>query len=121
MISATESHDDIVKSLLAILGKPRKEPQIRAATLGNDSLRKKGEMISAANYDGPNGNRVSLFVRKSLKGEGTCVLEEADGSEQEGLLQDIALKYVTADRKLTMTGYKRMGFHGSGQYPQFNL
>jgi hypothetical protein len=121
MISATESHDDIVKSLLAILGKARKEPPTSAATSGNSSSGKKGEMISAANYDGPNGNRVNLFVRKSLKNEDTCVLEDADGFVQEGPLQDIALKYVTADRKLTMNGYKRMGFHGSGQYPQFNL
>lgn len=121
MISATESYNDIVKSLLAILGRPQKEPQTSAVAAGNGSPGKKGEMISAANYDGPSGNRVNLFVRKSIKGDGTCVLEEADGSEQEGPLQDIALKYVTADRKLTMNGYKRMGFHGSGQYPQFNL
>jgi hypothetical protein len=121
MISATESHDDIVKSLSAILGKARKEPPTRAATSGNVSSGKKGEMISAANYYGPDGNRVNLFVRKSLKNEDTCVLEDADGFEQEGPLQDIALKYVTADRKLTMNGYKRMGFHGNGQYPQFNL
>jgi hypothetical protein len=121
MISAADSYDDIVKGLLALLGRPKKGAQTGAVSSENGPPGKKGETISAANYDGPNGNRINLFVRKSLKSEGAYVLEEADGSEQEGSLQDIAVKYVTADRKLTMNGYKRMGFRGSGQYPQFNL
>jgi hypothetical protein len=121
MISSADSHDDIVKSLLNILGRPQMDPQANAASSGDRYSGKKGEVISAADYDGRNGNRVNLYVRKSLSGDGAYVLEEGDGSEQEGDIQDIALKYVMADRKLTMNGYKRMGFHGSSQYPQFNL
>jgi hypothetical protein len=69
----------------------------------------------------PSGDRVDLFVRKSLEGDGTFVLEEADGSEQEGPPQDIACKYVTADHKLMMDGYQRMVFHGNGKYPHSHL
>jgi hypothetical protein len=48
-------------------------------------------------------------------------LENADGSKQEGTLQEIAIKYAVADKNLTMNGYKRMTNSGGGKYPEFNL
>jgi hypothetical protein len=98
-----------------------RRPQRAAALPRNSSSGEKAEMVCAANDDGPNGNRVNLFVRKSLKDEGAFVFGRGGWLRTGGSLEDITVKYVTADRKLTMNGYKHMGFCGSGQYLQFNL
>jgi TIR domain len=126
-ISSTDSYDDIVASLLGMLGKTVKPPataptpQTAAPSSTTKVSGPKGEVLSYANYEGKDGMRVHLYVRKSAHDSNLFVIENADEQEHVGPLEEIAIQYTVADRKLTMNGYKRMGFFGNGQYPQFNL
>lgn len=116
--SSTDSYDDIVTGLLRLLGKDINAP---ATVSKPHNSGPKGEVISYANYDSKDGKRVNLYVRKSMADTNEYVLEDAEGREHQGTLQEIAIQYTVADRTLTMNGHKRMGFFGNGQYPQFNL
>ena len=118
-ISESDSYESIVNSLLGMLGRPvleQNKVQTPKSAPGQET-----KAIAYAWYDGPDGRRVQVYVRKSPLADDIFTLQNADGSYQEGALQDIAIKYALADKKLTMNGYKRMTNSGSGEYPEFNL
>ncbi len=119
-ISESDSYESIVNSLLGMLGRPVIE-QNEVQTPTGAPAGQKTKAIAYAWYDGPGGQKVQLYVRKSPLADDIFTLQNADGSNQEGALQDIALKYAWADKNLTMNGYKRMTNSGSGEYPEFNL
>lgn len=119
-ISESDSYESIVNSLLGMLGRPVLE-QNKVQTPTNTPGGQKTKTIAYAWYDGPDGRKVQLYVRKSPLADDIFTLQNSDGSNQEGALQDIAIKYALADKNLTMNGYKRMTNSGSGEYPEFNL
>ncbi len=119
-ISDNDSNESIVNSLLSILGRPVQE-QNEAQTPKSAPAGPKTNAIAYALYDGPDGRKAQLYVRESPLMDGIFILENTDGSTQEGTLQNIAIKHVLADRNLTMNGYKRMTNSGGGKYPEFNL
>lgn len=119
-ITDTDSYDDIVAALKKLLGKEETHKSTSPSTKPDPPVTI-GETISYAKYYGPDGKRISLFVRASGSNGDLFVFEDADGKLEQGSIEEIAMKYLFADRKLTMNGYKRDGFLGSGKYPQFNL
>jgi len=119
-ISDNDSNESIVNSLLSILGRPAPE-QSKAQAPKSAPAGMKTNAIAYALYDGPDGRKAQLYVRKSPLIDDIFILENPDDSTQEGTLQDIAIKYSLADKNLTMNGYRRMTNSGGGKYPEFNL
>jgi len=119
-ISESDSYENIVNSLLGMLGRPVRE-QNKIQTQASIPVGPKTNAIAYAVYDAPDGRKVQICVRKSPLMDDIFTLENADGSKQEGTLQEIAIKYAVADKNLTMNGYRRMTNSGGGKYPEFNL
>jgi hypothetical protein len=119
-ISENDSYENIVNSLLGIIGRssaaPTKPTHSAAMPSGI-----KPNAIAFAQYEGPAGRRVHLLIRKSATEEDVFTLEDADGELHQGSSQNIAIKYVSADKKLIMNGFKRMQNSGGSEYPEFNL
>jgi len=82
---------------------------------------RKGETVAYALYWTKGGSLVGLHVRKSTKDDQRFTLEEPDGTTHEGGLDDIANKYLMADRNQRNRGLRPSSIMGSGQYPQLNL
>jgi hypothetical protein len=76
--------------------------------------------VGYAWYEGSDGQRVQLYVRKSASTLERFTFEDNRGEQLEGSLADIAIKYALADKGLTMGGFKRTTVFG-GSYPEFNL
>ncbi len=124
--SEEDSNDDIVNSVLSMLGRPQIATLPKAASASSAVVwpgGKKSVAIAYALYEttGPDAKRVALYVRRSPEGQDRFTFEDAAGEEPEGTRQDIAIKYALADKTLTMSGYQRRNNSGGGEYPEFNL
>jgi hypothetical protein len=124
--SADDSNDDIVNSVLSMLGRPQIATQPQATSASAAVVwpgGKKSVAIAYALYEttGPGAKSVALYVRRSPKGQDRFTFEDAAGEEHEGTRKDIAIKYALADKTLTMSGYQRRNVSGGGEYPEFNL
>lgn len=119
-ISTNDSYQDIADSLLRMLGRP--VPSRTAASVSSPAAAdaRRGETVGYAWYEGSDGQRVQLYVRKSASTLERFTFEDNRGEQLEGSLADIAIKYALADKGLTMGGFKRTTVFG-GSYPEFNL
>jgi hypothetical protein len=126
--SSQQSLTDIANELLILLGRrserafpiadtvPVAEPPSHAA----EEIRK-GETVAYAWYWTKEGKITGLYIRKSPSTPDRFTLEEPDGQIQEGTADEIADKYVAADRQVRRNGLRRSSVMGSGDYPEFNL
>jgi len=124
--SADDSNDEIVNSVLSMLGRPRLPAPLQTENASSAVVwpdGKKTVAIAHALYEttGPNAKKVQLYIRRSPNGPDRFTFEDAMGAEHEGTRQDIAIKYALADKTLTMSGYQRRNVSGGGEYPEFNL
>ena len=124
--SADDCNDDIVNSVLLMLGRPKIATQPPATSTSPAVVwpgGKKSVAIAHAAYEttGPGATRVALYVRRSPNGQDRFTFEDAAGEEHEGTRQDIAIKYALADKTLTLSGYQRRTVSGGGEFPEFNL
>ena len=118
-ISTNDSYQDIADSLLTMLGRPTRPHPPAPASPPAAKTTPTGEVVGYAWYEGTGGQRIQLYVRKSAASD-RFTFEDTRGEQFEGSLADIAIKYVVADKNLTMGGFKRTNVFG-GSYPEFNL
>jgi hypothetical protein len=119
-ISTNDSYQDIADSLLKMLGRPARARIAAPVSPPAAGTAPKGEVVGYAWYEGMNGQRVQLYVRKSAAASDRFTFEDTRGEQLGGSLADIAIKYALADKNLTMGGFKRTNVFG-GSYPEFNL
>jgi hypothetical protein len=119
-VSTNDSYQNIADSLLKMLGRPVRARTASAISAPAAGTATKGEVVGYAWYEGSDGQRVQLYVRKSAGASDRFTFEDAHGEHLEGALADIAIKYALADKNLTMSGFKRTNVFG-GSYPEFNL
>ena len=126
--SSQQTPTDLANELLILLGRrserafpiaetvPVSEPQSHAA----EEIRK-GETVAYAWYWTKDGKIVGLYIRKVPSRAGRFMMEEPDGTIQEGPADEIAGKYITADARLRQTGLRRSSVMDSADYPNFTL
>jgi hypothetical protein len=115
-IANTDSYEDIVATLNRLLGKVP-----NTILPAKPYLPARGVTVAHAHYDGPDAARIHLLVCQSATDDKLFVFEDAAGNHRQGSVQEIAIEYVLADRKLTTNGFKRMSASGGGTYPEFNI
>ena len=130
--SGQQSPTDIANELLILLGRrserafpiadtvPVTVPVAEPPSHAVEEIRK-GETVAYAWYWTKEGKITGLYVRKSPSIPDRFTLEEPDGQIHEGSVDEIADKYVSADRQIRRTGLRRSSVMGSGDYPDFNL
>jgi hypothetical protein len=123
-ISSKDSYEDIVESLLALLGRPK--PQEAHVTNGTVSLvtepaQAKPNAIAYAWYEttGKDAGKAKAFIRPSLKQDGWYSFENSFGEEAHGTKENIATKFAAFDANLRLKHYLRMQ-HASSD-PIFTL
>ena len=124
-LSSTDTHADIVKSLLVMLG--RSNPQERSdanpsPVIAADPKQVKPNAIAYALYEtkGENALKAAAYVRPSILNDRWFTFENSFGEVLDGTLEETAVRFATFDKSLTMKSYIRMHHANSGD-PAFNL
>jgi hypothetical protein len=123
-ISSTDSYGAIVKSLLAMLGRPGENETpdtVAFPTASGESTEPKPNAVAFARYEttGENAQRAAAYVRPSSRQLGWFSFESSLGDLEHGERDKIALRFVAFDRSLTTKGYIRTHY-GAGD-PYFAL
>jgi hypothetical protein len=124
-ISSTDTYDEIVRSLLVMLGRPSRgevRGQVSSAVSTTNPDQVKSNAVAYARYEtkGHNSLRAEVYVRPSRKHEGWFLFENSFGEEHHGLKDEIAERFAAFDKSLIAKGYVRM-HHGNLGDPAFNL
>lgn len=123
-ISSKDSYEDIVESLLALLG--RSKPQEADVTNSTVSVvaepaQAKPNAIAYAWYEttGENGAKAKAFIRPSTKQDGWFTFENSFGEEAHGTKEEIAMRFAAFDKSLKLKHYILMQHTSSD--PAFRL
>ena len=124
--SADDSNVEIVNAVLSMLGRAQFAPQTRlpnVLTAVDWPDGKKTNAVAYATYEigGLNAGRIELYIRRSPSGGDRFVFKSSQGDELEGTRQQVASKYVAADKNLRMSGYQRRNVSGGGEFPEFSF
>jgi len=124
-ISSTDSHDDIVQSLLRMVG--RSNPGERAETKAGHTVavsptQTKENAVAYAQYEttGKGARKAEAYVRQSREKDGWFTFENSFGEQEDGTMEEVAQRFTAFDRSLTARGYIRMR-HGNVGNRVFNL
>jgi hypothetical protein len=121
-VSSKDSYEDIVESLLALLGRPTPSA-VRSPTPshGVGQVQSKPNAIAYAWYEttGENAAKAKAFIRPSTQHDGWFSFENSFGEEIHGTKEEIAMKFAAFDKSLVLKHYVRMQHTASD--PAFNL
>ncbi len=123
-ISSKDSYEDIVESLLALLGrsKPQKADVANGTVLVvTEPAQAKPNAIAYAWYEttGENAAKAKAFIRPSTKQDGWFTFENSFGEEAHGTKEEIAMRFAAFDRSLRLKHYLLMQHTSSD--PAFRL
>jgi hypothetical protein len=123
-ISETDSHEDIVRSVLHRLG--RVTDSSSDATDSDGAVvwpgGKKSNALVNASYDKPGtSEKVQLYIRQSPITKAWFVLEEVPDREHHGTRADISGRFAACDRYLRNDGFKRMSYGNASGDSAFDL
>jgi hypothetical protein len=123
-ISSKDSYEDIVESLLALLGRPKpQEVQVTNGTVSlvTEPVQPKAIAIAYAWYEttGENAAKARAFIRPSTQQDGWFTFENSFGEEIHGPKEEIAMRFAAFDRSLVLKHYLRMQHTSSD--PAFTL
>jgi TIR domain len=123
-ISSKDSYEDIVESLLGLLG--RSKPQQsdvakRTVSVSIELAQAKPNAVAYAWYEttGENSAKAKAFIRPSTKQDGWFTFENSLGEEAHGTKEEIAMRFSGFDRSLKLKRYILMQHTSSD--PAFNL
>lgn len=119
-LSSKDSYDDIVESLLGLLGRsPDQKQDVSEVTA--KPVAAKPNAIAYAWYEttGENAAKAKAFIRPSTQHDGWFSFENSFGEEIHGTKEEIATKFATFDKSLMLKRYVRM--QHSTVDPAFNL
>jgi hypothetical protein len=121
-VSSKDSYEDIVESLLALLGRPTPSA-VRSATPshGVGQAQSKPNAIAYAWYEttGENAAKAKAFIRPSTQHDGWFSFENSFGEEIHKTKEEIVMKFAAFDKSLVLKHYVRMQHTASN--PAFNL
>ena len=115
----TDSYDDIVRSLLVMLGRPaiQAEPVAESSEVTSRNpmvapARPKPIAIVHARYDakGKSASWVHAYIRQVPNMPGQFTFENSEGELKQGDQEQVALDFFKYDRALKARGYTRMEF-----------
>jgi len=121
MNSLTDSNADIVRNLLKMLGRaPLLEPVTANQAVDDEP---KQNAVAYARYEttGPEALRADVHIRPSTTGTGLFTYEDSFGERHIGNEEDIAMRLLAFDRKLTRQGYIRMNYANLSTGRAFDL
>jgi diguanylate cyclase (GGDEF)-like protein len=123
-MSSTDSYENIVESLLGLLGRDSFGQRNAGADLVSHQAplaMPKANAIAYAWYEttGPNAATVKAFIRPSTQQDGWFTFESSLGDEEHGSKEEIAIRFATFDKSLMLKKYIRMQ-HASAD-PAFTL
>lgn len=124
-ISSVDTYADIVRSLLAMLGRlgPADSRKLNApVSTATKPSRAKPNAVAYAQYEtkGQNALKADAYVRPSPEKEEWFTFENSFGEQAHGERDEIAQRFAAFDKSLIAKGYVRMN-HGNSGDPTFNL
>jgi hypothetical protein len=119
--SLVDSNEDIVRSLLHMLG--RVAPSEPRPDQKPGQGRVKPNAIVYARYEttGANAKRADVHVRPPVVADGYFTYEDSFGESQHGTDEEVARRLVDFDRKLRLQGYVRMNYGNLSGNRAFDL
>jgi hypothetical protein len=110
--SVADSDENIVKSLLEMLGRPALASQSEAATAPKPTTQAKPSVAVHARYDakGQSTPWLHAYIRPVPGKPGQFTFENSEGNTQQGDQEEVALLFFKYDRALKARGYTRMEF-----------
>jgi len=123
-ISSKDSYDEIVESLLGLLGRPKPEKtNVSEAKVsgGSEPAQPKPNAVAYAWYElpGEEGPKAKAFIRPSTRRDGLFTFENSFGEQAEGTKEEIAVRFSAFDKSIRLKHYVRMQ-HASSD-PVFSL
>jgi hypothetical protein len=120
-VSSKDSYEDIVESLLALLGRPTPSAVSATPSHGAGQAQSKPNAIAYAWYETTGGDaaKAKAFIRPSTQHDGWFSLENSFGEEIHGTKEEIAMKFAAFDKSLVLKHYVRMQHSTSD--PAFKL
>src|SRR5262249_15899504 len=123
-ISSKDSYQEIVESLLGLLGRSESNtPALAngAVSVVGGAAQPKPNAIAYAWYEttGDKAVNVKAFIRPSVQGNDRFTFENSLGEEEHGTKEEIAQKFASFDRTLILRNYRRT--HHMTSDPAFGL
>ena len=111
-MSSKDTYEDIVESLIALLGrsKPEEADAGNTTVAVTESAQDKPNAIAYAWYEttGENAAKAKAFIRPSTKQDGWYTFENSFGEEAHGTKEGIATRFAAFDRSVRLKHYIRM-------------